>query len=85
MSVRTTDGSGRRATVPRARRSGRAAQRGLGIIEVLVALVVVSLGVLGVAGLQLTGMKHSAGSLYRAQALSLAEDMAERMRLNAHT
>lgn len=57
-------------------------QRGLGIIEVLIALVVVSLGVLGVAGLQLSGMRHSAGSFHRTQALALAEDVAERMRLN---
>ena len=32
-------------------------QQGVGIIEVLIALVVVSLGVLGMASLQLTGIK----------------------------
>jgi len=57
-------------------------ERGVGVIEVLVALVMVSLGVLGVAGLQLTGMQHSAGGFNRAKALMYAEDMAGRMRLN---
>ena len=59
------------------------AQRGLGIIEVLVALVVVSFGVLGIAGLQMTGMQHGTGSLNRTKAIVFAEDLAERMRLNA--
>ena len=58
-------------------------ERGVGIVEVLVALVVVSLGVLGIAGLQLTGMRHGTGSLNRTVALSLAEDLAERMRVAA--
>lgn len=56
--------------------------RGVGLIEVLIALVVVSLGVLGVAGLQLTGMQHSAGGFNRSKATVYAEDMASRMRLN---
>jgi len=58
-------------------------QGGLGLLEVLVALVVVSFGVLGMAGLQLTGMKHSSGGFNRAKALLLAENMATRMRINA--
>lgn len=57
-------------------------QRGLGIIEVLVALVVVSFGVLGMASLQLTGMKHSSSGFNRSKALLFAENMATRMRIN---
>lgn len=57
-------------------------QRGVGLIEVLVALVVVSLGVLGMAGLQLTGMKHSNNGFNRSKALILTENMATRMRIN---
>lgn len=57
-------------------------QRGIGIIEVLVALLVVSIGVLGVAGLQLAGLQNSAGSFNRAKALLLAENMATQMRNN---
>ena len=57
-------------------------QRGLGLVEVLVALVIVSFGVLGMAGLQLTGMKHSSGGFNRSKALLFAENMATRMRIN---
>ena len=68
-------------SAPGAGRAG-ASQRGLGLIEVLVALVVVSLGVLGIAGMQMTGIQHGTGSLNRAVALTFAEDVAERMRAN---
>ncbi len=57
-------------------------QQGVGLIEVLVALVVVSFGVLGMAGLQLTGMKHSTNGFNRSKALILTENMATRMRIN---
>lgn len=57
-------------------------QNGVGLIEVLVALVVVSFGVLGMASLQLTGMKHSSGSFNRSKALLYAQSMATRIRLN---
>ena len=57
-------------------------QQGVGIVEVLVALVVVSLGVLGMASLQLTGMQHSNGGYNRSKALLYAENMATRMRTN---
>jgi len=56
--------------------------RGVGLLEVLVAMVVVSFGVLGLAGMQLTGMKHSAGGYTRSKAVLFAEDMVARMRLN---
>ena len=80
MSVSPPRGLARR---PSGVRPGRpSAQRGLGLIEVLVALVVVSLGVLGMAGLQLTGMKHSTGGFNRSKALLVAENMATRMRIN---
>ena len=61
---------------------GKGKQRGVGIIEVLVALVVVSFGVLGMASLQLTGMKHSTGGFNRSKALLYAENIASRMRIN---
>ncbi|MGQ7845568.1 type IV pilus modification protein PilV [Granulosicoccus sp. 3-233] len=61
---------------------GRCHQQGVGIIEVLVALVVVSFGVLGMAGLQLTGMKHSNNGFNRSKALILTENIATRMRIN---
>lgn len=56
--------------------------RGFSLLEVLVALVVLSLGLLGIAGLQLTSVRYgySANLLY--QAALQANDMADRMRAN---
>jgi type IV pilus assembly protein PilV len=58
------------------------AQSGLSLLEVLVTIVVISLGILGVSGLQVTGMKNSYGALLRAQAAQYAYDMTDRMRVN---
>ena len=41
-----------------------------------------SFGVLGMAGLQLTGMKHSTGGFNRSKATLFAENLAARMRTN---
>jgi type IV pilus assembly protein PilV len=57
-------------------------QRGVSLIEVLVAVVVLSLGLLAMAGLQLSGLRASQGGLLRSTAAQLASDMAERMRSN---
>jgi type IV pilus assembly protein PilV len=57
-------------------------QRGLSLLEVLVAIVILSLGLLGMAGLQAASLRTSQGSFYRAQAAQFADDMAERMRAN---
>jgi type IV pilus assembly protein PilV len=59
---------------------GRMFQRGMTLIEILVAIVVLSIGLLGLAGLQLKGLQVGQGSTYRWQAAILAEDIADRMR-----
>jgi type IV pilus assembly protein PilV len=63
-------------------RRARSKQRGLSMIEVLVAIVILSLGLLGMAGLQASGLRSSQSAFYRAQAAQFASDMAERMRAN---
>jgi len=71
------------ATVPPRAAAGRRPardQRGVSLIEVLVAAVVLAIGLLGLAGLQLRGMQVNQGSAMRAQAGILAEDLADRMR-----
>jgi type IV pilus assembly protein PilV len=55
-------------------------QRGMTLVEILVAIVVLSVGLLGLAGLQLKGMQVNQGSAYRWQAALLVEDIADRMR-----
>jgi type IV pilus assembly protein PilV len=55
---------------------------GVSMIEILVTIVVLSIGLLGMAALQLTGMRSTNSATYRTQATLLANDIAERMRAN---
>jgi type IV pilus assembly protein PilV len=58
------------------------AQSGFSLLEVLVTLVILSLGILGVAGLQNVALKNAHSALLRAQAAQYAYDMLDRMRVN---
>ena len=55
---------------------------GFTLVEVLVAILVLSIGLLGMAGLQLAGLRNGHTAHMRSQATLLAEDLAERMRAN---
>jgi len=55
---------------------------GFSLIEVLVAVLVVSIGLLGVVGLQLVALKHNTNAMYRGQAADLAYDVIDRARAN---
>src|SRR3569833_497143 len=57
-------------------------QRGFTMKEVLVSVVVLSVGMLGVAGLQATGPRTNHSAYLRSQAPALAYDMIDRMRAN---
>ncbi|MFK8067524.1 MAG: type IV pilus modification protein PilV [Gammaproteobacteria bacterium] len=57
-------------------------QRGITLLESLVALLVLSIGLLGTAHLMATGIKYSNSSFARTQATLIAENIAERMRAN---
>ena len=48
----------------------------------MVALVVVSVGMIGIAGLYGQGLSAGRTALYRTQAVNLAADMADRIRVN---
>ena len=64
-------------------RSGlRHRARGITMVESLVALVILSVGMLGIAGLYVTGIKAGRSALLRTQAVNLASDMADRIRAN---
>lgn len=60
----------------------RRAQRGMTLIESLVALVVLALGVLGLIGFQLQTLKDTRDSVGRSRAIVAIQDIAERMRVN---
>lgn len=56
--------------------------RGMTLIEVLVTLVIISVGLLGVAALQLTTVRNNLDAFVRSQAAVLASDMLDRIRAN---
>jgi type IV pilus assembly protein PilV len=56
--------------------------KGFTLIEILVALVVLSIGLLGVAALQLNSLRNNHSSAMRTQATFLAYDIIDRMRAN---
>ncbi|WP_374585248.1 type IV pilus modification protein PilV [Ideonella dechloratans] len=64
------------------KRTGRRGQRGVALIEVLVAILVVSLGMLAMAGLLSTSTRFGKTSEFRSVATLLANDLADRMRAN---
>lgn len=55
---------------------------GFTLVEVLVTVVVVSIGLLGLAGLQISGLRANMSSEARSKATLLASDIIERMRAN---
>lgn len=57
-------------------------ETGFSLIEVLVAIVILSLGILGLAGLQAVSLKNTSASGQRTIAINLAADIADRMRAN---
>jgi type IV pilus assembly protein PilV len=57
-------------------------QQGFGLVESLVALVVVSVGMIGIAVLYGQGLSASRTAFYRTEAVNLVSDMADRIRLN---
>jgi len=57
-------------------------EAGVTMIEVLVVLVIVAIGLLGVAALQLNNLRYSSSSSGRQQAALVAEQLADRMRAN---
>ena len=57
-------------------------QRGVGMIEILVAVLIFAIGLLGVGGMQIFALKMNTNADIRTRANLLATDMVERMRVN---
>lgn len=55
---------------------------GFTLLEVLIALLVFSIGLIGLAGMQVAGLKLGHDSALRSSAIILAGDIADRMRAN---
>lgn len=56
------------------------AQSGFSMIEVLIAVLVLAIGLLGVAGVQLVSMQQTMNSTLRSEATMYAHSVAERVR-----
>lgn len=57
-------------------------QRGVGMVEVMVALLLLAIGVLGFTALQLRAVSASMEAGNQVAALNIARDLTERMRAN---
>lgn len=56
---------------------------GSSMVELLITLVITSIGLLGLANIQLIGLRNNVFAYNRTQAIILASDMSDRMRANS--
>ncbi len=64
------------------KRNRRRRDGGFSLVEVLVALLVLAIGLLGLAALQAQGLRFNHDAYVRTQATNLAYDIVDRMRVN---
>ena len=55
---------------------------GFSLVEILVTVLILAIGLLGLAGLQMRGLKNNHSAYMRSQATQLAYDLTDRMRAN---
>jgi len=57
-------------------------QKGIGMVEILVALLITAVGLIGITGMQAVSLKNNLSALNRSNALFLAGTMMDRIRTN---
>ena len=55
---------------------------GFTLIETLVSMIVISVGMLGIAAMYVEGLRAGKSSVFRTEAVNLVSDMADRIRAN---
>lgn len=60
----------------------RNTQAGFTLLEVMIAVLILGIGLLGLAHLQITSLKHNQSAEFRSYASVMAADMLDRMRAN---
>jgi type IV pilus assembly protein PilV len=65
-----------------ATRTGRARQRGFNLLEILMTLFVITVGLLGLVGIQVFAQRAEQESYQRAQAIVLMSDIVDRINTN---
>jgi type IV pilus assembly protein PilV len=63
----------------------RLKRSGFSLLEVLITLVIISIGLLGLAGLQAKALKNNHSAYHRSQSTLLAYDIVDRMRANTES
>jgi len=63
----------------------RSSSKGFSMVEVMVTLIIILVGLLGIAGLQIKAQVSELESYQRAQALILMSDIVDRMNINRIT
>lgn len=63
-------------------RKATVAQCGFSLLEVIITMAILAVGLLGLAGMQARALNAEADSFSRAQAMMLANEMADRMNAN---
>jgi len=61
---------------------GKNKAEGFSLLEVLIAIIILSIGMLGLAALQAASLKTNHGAYHKTQATFFAYDMADRLRAN---
>lgn len=69
-------------TVRRAGAPGARSQRGFSMIEVLISMLVIGVGLLGLAMLQTLSVRYAQSANYRTRATNLAYDLLDQIRAN---
>lgn len=63
--------------------ASRASQAGVGLVEILVAVLVLGFGLLGLAAMQSLALRNSQSAMEKSQAVMQAYSMIDSMRVNA--
>lgn len=63
-------------------RAGRERYRGFSLLEVLITVLVLSLGMLGIAALQIASVRDTQGAYLKSQAVNRAYEIIDAMRAN---
>ncbi len=57
--------------------------KGFSLLEILITIMILSIGLMGVVSLQLKGAESTNSAYFRSQATLIADELAERMHVNA--
>jgi type IV pilus assembly protein PilV len=60
-------------------------QRGMGMIEILMAVLITAIGLIGITGMQAVSLKNNLSALNRSNAIFLTGTMVDRIRANPNT